>query len=102
MNQQTPLDLALKALEKIPELIQLQHINNLQIQSLMKDIDILKGTKTQKTNKKTYTVKEVSEKLSVCEESVRRKIKSGELKAGRHFRTYLISEDSINDFIKRG
>lgn len=46
-----------------------------------------------------YDVKQVSEKLGVRVEAIRRYIKSGRLKAVKVGNKYIVSEDNYNDFI---
>ncbi len=47
-----------------------------------------------------YTTKEASEQLLVGKETIRRYIRSGQLKAYKVNRHYLISKDSVNEFIQ--
>lgn len=46
-----------------------------------------------------YDVKQVSEKLGVRVEAIRRYIKNGRLKAVKVGNKYIVSEDNYNDFI---
>ena len=46
-----------------------------------------------------YTVKEVAELLNVSDQTVRKYIHNGHIKAGRLGRPVVISEDSLNDFL---
>lgn len=48
------------------------------------------------------SIKEVAERLSVCERTIRRAIKSGELRASMAGRQYRISEDDLRDYLHRG
>ena len=48
---------------------------------------------------KFYDVKQVSGKLGVRVEAIRRYIKSGRLKAVKVGNKYIVSEDNYNDFI---
>jgi putative molybdopterin biosynthesis protein len=52
-------------------------------------------------NTKFYTVEEVAEYLRVSEVTVRKLIEAGELKATRVGRQYRISQEALDDYIKR-
>jgi excisionase family DNA binding protein len=51
-------------------------------------------------NMKTYTVKQVAKILHLNEEVVRRKLKSGEIKAFKIGRLWRISEKSLKEIIE--
>lgn len=51
-------------------------------------------------NEKHYTVAEVAERLQVCQRTIYRAIKNGELKANRLGRAIRISETALSDFLK--
>jgi len=100
----SPLETTLAALAKIPDLINLQELQSKQIQSLTEAITEMKNhAKDKKVNNKLcYTVKDAAAMLGVCVESVRRKIRSGELKTILNYRKRLIIRESLEDFIRKG
>lgn len=56
---------------------------------------------TEEKGLKVYELKEVCELLKINLQVLRRYIKDGEIKASKIGRKYIITEESLRDFIKK-
>ena len=102
-NNNTPLETTLEALAMIPELKRLHQETTRQMQIMNESIQLLfKEAKARKKHgRDVYTVKEAAQLLGgICEESVRRKIRAGQLETMKGFRKKLILKDSLEKYIK--
>lgn len=53
-------------------------------------------------NRKAYSIKEVSQQISLSVPFVRLEIKRGNLKAGKFGRRVLITENSLSEYLNKG
>jgi len=51
---------------------------------------------------KMYTVKEVAEILGFCEETIRRKINAGKIKAIKTGKNFKISDENLKEYVENG
>jgi hypothetical protein len=65
-------------------------------------LEFLSQTPAQRLQKQHFNLHEVCRICNLCERTIRKRIKSGELKAGRIGRKLIFRAKDVFDFINRG